>query len=165
RRVRAKVLELLHDPESAGRRLDSPGRLVSRLLVVPPRPRLAPDRQRHDALDDRVVGVDVAVEATDFTVGDDIEPRALHVPDRGVRGVVEHLLEVGGPVVARFVGLDGREPPAGLAMRADDGGWNQRQISHRQFSYALPAMIRITPRSARTSPGRPAKMISPRSIT
>jgi hypothetical protein len=53
-----------------------------------------------DALDDGVVGVDVAVEAADFAIGDDVEPGALHVADGGVGRVVEHLVEVAGTVLA-----------------------------------------------------------------
>src|SRR5947208_3428237 len=110
--MRLQVLELLDDAESARRRLDPPGGLVARLLIVAPRPRLAAHREGLDALDDGVVRVHVAVEPADLAVGDDVEPRALHVADRGVGGVVEHLLEVGGSVLPRLVGADGGERPS-----------------------------------------------------
>src|SRR5207249_8180407 len=126
-RVGSEVLELLDDPEPAGGRLDAANRLVARLLVVPPRTCLAEDGPRLDAFDDGVVGVDVAVEATDLAVGDDVDARLFHVADGAVRGVVEHLVHVGWAKVALFEGLDRGEPPAGLAVGTDDGGRDQWQ--------------------------------------
>src|SRR6266481_1432713 len=159
RRVRLEVLELLDDAESRLGRLDAADRLVARLLVVAPRPGLAAHRQGRDALDDGVVGIHVAVEAADFSVGDDVEPRALHVADGGVGGVVEHLVEVAGAVLAGLDLLDGGEPPPGLAVGADDGGRNEGKSGH----YTFPPVTRSAAASFRTSSGLPAKMISPRS--
>jgi hypothetical protein len=130
-RVRLQVLELLHDAEAALGRLDAARRLVARLLVIAPGPGLAPHRQGLDALDDGVVGIDVAVEAAHLAVGDDVEARALHVADGGVGRVVEHLVEVARAVLAGLVRLHGGEPPAGLAVGAHDGGRDQREIGHR----------------------------------
>src|SRR6266850_692822 len=93
-RVRLEVLELLDDAEASRGRLDAADGLVARLLVVAPGPGLPAHGQRLDALDDGVVGIDVAVQAPDFAVGDDVEAGALHVADGRVRGIVEHLLEV-----------------------------------------------------------------------
>src|SRR5690242_16264830 len=151
--VGLQVLELLDDAEPAVRRLDAPGRLVARLLIVAPRSRLAPDRQGLDPLDDRVVGVDVAVEPAHLPVGDDVEARALHVADRGVGRVVEHLLEVRGAHRPRLVGLDRGVPPAGLAVRADHAGGDQRKSGH------LRVLLWVVsgPPGART----PASMLSP----
>jgi hypothetical protein len=53
--------------------------------------------------------------------------------DGGVGGVVEHLLEVGGTHGSRLVRLDGGVPPARLAVRADDGGGDQRESGHQHF--------------------------------
>jgi hypothetical protein len=127
RRVVAEELELLDDAEAAWRRLDAAHRLVTGLLVVAPRPRLATDGERLDALDDGVVGVDVAVETAHLPVGDDVDPGLLHVADRGARRVVEHLLHVGGTELAALERLHRREPPPGLAVGSDDRGGQQRQ--------------------------------------
>src|SRR4029077_20482875 len=103
-RVRLEVFELLDDAEAPRRRLDAADGLVARLLIVAPGPRLAAHGQRLDALDDGVVRVDVAVQAPDPAVRDDVEAGALHVPDGRVRGIVEHLLEVAR---AELAGLEG----------------------------------------------------------
>src|SRR5262249_58360076 len=103
-----------------------------------------------------VVGSDVAAGAPTFAAGDDVEPRALHVADSSVGGVVEHLLQVARTVLARLDLLHGGEPPAGLAVGADDGGGNEGQGSHQ----ACPPVARRAAASVRTSSGRPAKMIS-----
>src|SRR5437879_5419452 len=95
-RVGLEVLELLDDAEAAGRRLDAPDRLVARLLVVPPGTRLAAHRQRLDALDDRIVRVDVPVKPAHLAVGNDVDSGPLHVADRGIGGIVHRLLEIGG---------------------------------------------------------------------
>ena len=71
-------------------------RLVPLLLVVAPRTGLPSDRQRLDVLQDRVVGVDVAVRAARLAIGDDVDPGRLHVVDRGADGIVEHLVEIAG---------------------------------------------------------------------
>src|SRR2546430_11471450 len=124
-RVRLEGLELLDDAEPARRRLDPADRLVAGLLVISPRARLAADRDGLDALDDRVVRVHVAVEAPDLAVGDDVDTRGLHVADRRVHGVVEHLLEVGGAELAAFVRLD------------SDRKSTRLNSSHSQISYAV----------------------------
>jgi len=103
----------------------------------------------------------VAVEAADFPVRDDVEPRALHVADGGVGGVVEHLVEIAGAVLAGLDLLDGGEPPPGLTVGADHGGRNEGESGHQTF----PPITRSAAVSFRTSSGRPAKMISPRSMT
>ena len=141
RRAGAEVFELLDDPEPARGCLDAADRLVARLLVVPPRAGLAADGQGLDALDDRVVGVDVPVETPHLAVGDDVDPRGLHVADGRVRGVVEHLLQVRGSEVAVLDRFHRGEPPAGLAVRADDGGRDQRQrrvSGHRESLQSFP---------------------------
>src|SRR5688572_29702782 len=86
-----RVLELVDDPEAALRDADFARRDVARLLVVPPGAVLALDLDRLDVLDDGVVRVDVAVEAPDLAVSDDVEPGLRHVADRRVGRVVEHL--------------------------------------------------------------------------
>src|SRR5262249_5903938 len=141
RRVGAQVLELLDDAEAAGRRLDAPRRLVARLLVVAPRAGLPAHGQGSDALDDRVVGVHVPVEAAHLAVRDDVEPGLVHVADRGIGGVVEHLLEVARPVLAGLVGLDRGEPPAGLAVGSDDGRRDQGEIWHEYAPVAREVVI------------------------
>src|SRR5678815_634052 len=151
--VGLEVLELLDDAEPALRGLDAAGGLVARLLIVAPRSHLAPDRQGLDPLDDRVVGVDVAVEPAHLAVGDDVETGPLHVADRGVGRVVEHLLDVPGTHLPRLVGLDRGVPPAGLAVRADDAGGDQRKSGHLRVLLWVVSV----PRRARTL----ASMLSP----
>ena len=140
----AEILELLDDAEPAARRLDAADRLVARLLVVAPRPGLAADGQRLDALDDRVVRIDVAVEPAHFAVGDDIDARLLHVTDGGVGGVVEHLVHVARAEVALLERLDRREPPARFSVRADDRGRDQGQ-SHRERPPIIRETLGVTP--------------------
>jgi hypothetical protein len=131
-RVGLEVRELLDDAEPAVRGLDPADRLVARLLVVAPGAELPAHLDRPDPLDDRVVGVDVAVEAADLPVGDHVDARPLHVPDRRVGRVVEHLVEVGGAQLAGLPGPDAQVPPAGASVRTDDGGGDQRQLrGHR----------------------------------
>ena len=103
----------------------------------------------------------VIVQAPDFAVGDDVETGAFHVADGRVGGIVEHLLEVARAELAGLEGLDGGEPPAGLAVGSHDGGRNEGKGRHQ----VVPPITRRTAGSLRTSSGRPAKMISPRSIT
>jgi len=64
------------------------------LTARPVRAQLALDRGRLEAPDDRVVGVHVAVEPPDLAVGDDVQAGPLHVPDCGVGGIIQHLVEV-----------------------------------------------------------------------
>src|SRR5437773_133570 len=73
-------------------------------------------------------------------VGDDVHARLFHVADGGVRGVVHHLLEVTGPGLAGLVGLHGHEPPAGMAVGADDGGGNQGKIARLGHSKSPPSL-------------------------
>jgi len=136
--VGAEILELPDDPEAARRCLDAAGGLVARLLVVAPGPGLPADGQGFDALNDRVIRIDVAVEATDFAVGDDVDARRLHVVDRRVGRVVEHLFEIGGAEVAGLVGFHRHEPPPRFSVGADDGGGNERQGIHD----AVPPIMR-----------------------
>src|SRR4030095_2020209 len=159
-RMRPGVLKLLHDAEAGARRLDAADRLVASLLIVAPWTGLAADGQRLDAFDDRVVRIDVAVEPANFAIGDEVDTRLLNVADGGVRGVVEHLVHVARAEVALLERLDRGEPPARFSVGADDRGRDQGQ-GHRE----RPPIIRETPASRQASSGRPAKMISPRSIT
>src|ERR671918_2325100 len=161
RRAGPEVLELLDDAQAARRRLDAADRLVARLLVVAPGADLAPHRQRLDPLDDGVVGIDVAVQPAHLAVGDDVDAGGLHVADGRVGGIVEHLLEIAGARLAGLVGPHEREPPAGLAVGADDRRRQDGQAAHSAF----PPMTRRTAASRRTSSSVPAKMISPRSMT
>ena len=112
--VRHRVLELVDDAEAALRHVDLAGRHVARLLVVAPGAVLALDRDRLDVLDDRVVRVDVAVQAAHLAVGDDVEPGLVHVADRGVGGVVEHLVQVAVAPVAGLVRADAANHQLGL---------------------------------------------------
>src|SRR4030095_2686824 len=154
--VGLEVFELLHDAEATRRCFDTTDRLVARLLIVAPGPDLAAHRQRLDALDDGVVRIDVAVEAADLAIGDDVDAGALHVADGRVGRVVEHLLEVSGTGVAGLVGLHQCEPPAGLAVRADHRGRQKGQTAHDGF----PPMMRRTVASRWAWSSGPAKMIS-----
>ena len=152
-RVPLEVLELADDPEAAGRRRDAPDGLVARLLIVAPRAGLATHRQGLDALDDRVVGIDVAVQAPDLAVGDDVDAGSLHVADRGVGGVVEHFLEVAVAEVAPLEGTDGGEPPAGLSVGADDGARDQGE-RHGQDSPCSGGVIATRPQLCAARRGR-----------
>jgi hypothetical protein len=123
--VGLQILELLDDAEAPVRGLDPGDRLVAGLLIVAPGAELPAHRDRSDPLDDRVVRVDVAVEPPHLAVGDHVDARALHVPDRRVGSVVQHLVEVGGTHLAGFPGLHAKMPPAGAAVRAHHGGGDQ----------------------------------------
>src|SRR4029453_4160691 len=104
--------------------------------------------------------------------------------------VVEHLLQVRRPEVAVLERLHRGEPPAGLAVRADDGGRDQRQrrlSGYRESLQSFPgaprppvAVVaggagwgeRAAPPTSRVpvvsppaSSGGPPKTISPRSMT
>src|SRR5260370_34964829 len=92
RRVLLEVLDLAHDADPGGGRLDAPDRLVARLLVVPPGTRLAPHGERLHALDDRVGPVPVAVEPAGLAVGEGGDAGGLPVADRPWARADQHLV-------------------------------------------------------------------------
>src|SRR5262249_61862810 len=108
-----------------------------------------------------VVRLDVATEPASLAVGDHVEARGLHVADRGVGRIVQHLVEVGWTHLSSLPGFYAEMPPAGAPVGTDDGGGDQRQ-GHRGHRGGLLSVV--------TSPGRersaarvsgPPSMIAP----
>src|SRR5688572_9102390 len=88
-----EILKFFDDPQALGR-LNFTYRLIASLLVVAPWPSLTRHWQGPNALDDVVVTIHIAIQTPRFTVGDDVNPRALLVQDGDVGGIVEQFRQI-----------------------------------------------------------------------
>jgi hypothetical protein len=94
--MRNEIFKLLHDAEPI-RRLDLSGGFVAGLLIVAPGAGLTRHRQRPNTLDNGVIAVDVAIQATRFAVGNNIHARAFLVEDRDSRRIREQFVQIVRP--------------------------------------------------------------------